>query len=687
MTKGKINLMIFACFLLLILGSQLILISANIEATKSNLISAEWKKLDLSDADYGYSFGTHQVTDTDDTILMWVKGKNIGGKEVKFKIYKIDGLYNVIEKELEITTTSPFPDHGSPWWNSETGPEIWPEAYESGDFVWFTWRPEPGGYYYTAELLETGETIRSENIFTINPSNNAKPKADIYLPKENNREYITGEIITFGQLSKDEDDLLKWTWDFGDNTKSIEYPYDYWLTNHIYWEPGEYKVKLCVQETEPKRIQSDCDSIIIKIIEEEPIEPKPLTLIVSNPKENTNYNTYEIPIIAKATRGTETATNVIFGYEINEYGWIEFQSGDLIKEQYLNEGKNTLDVFVRDKTTNELDTIKDIIFYIDTTTEDTTPPEITIISPEEKTYKVNDIQMHVKLNEEGYCQYSLTFCQFTSTGGGCGKTPLIEMETTDNINFYDFLEDRSDGEYTIEFICEDLAGNENKESVSFSIDTTITDDEPPIINVISPEEGEKYNKEDELELKVISNEDGYCWYSIDSEDADQEMEKTSTLSGYEFISSINLEEGEHYVYFYCEDLAENSAEQKVNFEILEENGDDDDDDDEEDNEGASSTSSFIQDCYDMHVCNEWKCEAGQLIRLCFYNSCQGTAIKETKGVCGLTTEKSESLTISNKDSIKQSKIKNWPLSLTGLLISGILLLLVLIILVLIAKKR
>jgi hypothetical protein len=103
---------------------------------------------------------------------------------------------------------------------------------------------------------------------------------------------------------------------------------------------------------------------------------------------------------------------------------------------------------------------------------DTSPPLVTIVFPTEGvTYGSSDIPLNfdVGLNEDGGAvEYSLN--------NGVNN---ITMDTTDNRNYNASNSSIADGNYVFRVYANDTLGNRNDtESVSFSVDTSVSDEEP-----------------------------------------------------------------------------------------------------------------------------------------------------------------------------------------------------------------
>jgi hypothetical protein len=96
---------------------------------------------------------------------------------------------------------------------------------------------------------------------------------------------------------------------------------------------------------------------------------------------------------------------------------------------------------------------------------DTTPPVITIISPESKTYSVDDVLFKITTNEKATAWFSLD--------GGSN----VNMNEVSANTFTFNMRDLDDGSHTVTFYAKDLAGNIGTKSVTFRIDTDDDEEE------------------------------------------------------------------------------------------------------------------------------------------------------------------------------------------------------------------
>ncbi len=132
---------------------------------------------------------------------------------------------------------------------------------------------QEGKYRFKVKIKEGNETFESsyQNISVSSVPSNSRPVADISAPID----FYGGSVnspILFSQISFDDDDLLKITWNFGDNNNTIFQNYSKSLNansadvSHFYSKEGNYVVTLIAEEM--TRDQSDEDSIQVQIFKQ-----------------------------------------------------------------------------------------------------------------------------------------------------------------------------------------------------------------------------------------------------------------------------------------------------------------------------------------------------------------------------------------------------------------------------------
>jgi len=128
-------------------------------------------------------------------------------------------------------------------------------------------------------------------------------------------------------------------------------------------------------------------------------------------------------------------------------------------------GTYTITYKVSDSAENQA-TATRTVYVVCGEEEDTTAPEITIVTPkEDKTYTDNEITIKVKTDESATVRFKLD-----------DESKVTMDNVYDYVFTYD-LDDLDDGDHTIIFYATDDAGNLGTESVDFSVDTSEEDDD------------------------------------------------------------------------------------------------------------------------------------------------------------------------------------------------------------------
>jgi surface protein len=136
-------------------------------------------------------------------------------------------------------------------------------------------------------------------------------------------------------------------------------------------------------------------------------------------------------------------------FTINNSGYLENSSVLIVGDYYIN-------VSVNDSLGNTNSTI----IYIQVNNSDIIPPQVTISSPTATTYASPSVSVDIRLNEEGYCEYSLN--------SGTSNTSLTAE--TGNLRFISTLTGLANGNYVLWAYCNDTAGNRNDtQNVSFTV--------------------------------------------------------------------------------------------------------------------------------------------------------------------------------------------------------------------------
>ena len=119
-------------------------------------------------------------------------------------------------------------------------------------------------------------------------------------------------------------------------------------------------------------------------------------------------------------------------------------------------------VYASDTSNNWNET--DVFSYTTTSVSDTIPPTITIGSPTNSTFATGDIDYNITVNE------ALTNA-LVSIDGGTNMT-MINDSTTNYFNLSGDHPTLSEGSHNITFYAKDIAGNENFNTIFFTVNTT-----------------------------------------------------------------------------------------------------------------------------------------------------------------------------------------------------------------------
>ncbi len=184
-----------------------------------------------------------------------------------------------------------------------------------------------------------------------------------------------------------------------------------------------------------------------------------------SPEAGAIYATKEIMLEVKAD---EPVSNWSYRLNGGESIAVESVNGSVNLTLTADEGTNTVEIYAVDGVGNTRMSV--VSFSVDTT-----PPEITLLSPEEGAiYAAKEIILEVKADEPvSNWSYRLNGEEIIAVESVNGSVKLTL--TAD------------EGTNTVEIYAVDGVGNTRMSVVSFSVDTT-----PPIITVLSPETGKIY---------------------------------------------------------------------------------------------------------------------------------------------------------------------------------------------------
>jgi PKD domain/Bacterial Ig domain len=195
-------------------------------------------------------------------------------------------------------------------------------------------------------------TALNDSPVTPPPPSNHTPIADASAG-EPYQGLINTEIIFNGSRSYDNDnDIIIWSWDFGDNTKGTGM-----ITKHTFSEPGVYKINLTVIDADGP---ADNDSVLcmIKILNRPPINP-----IITGPTNGTKNMMYSYTVVST------DADNDTIHYTCNwgdshsqSSGFLQNGSSLIMNHTWMNKGRYDVTVTVTD---NQTVSSSKITVYID----------------------------------------------------------------------------------------------------------------------------------------------------------------------------------------------------------------------------------------------------------------------------------------------------------------------------------
>ncbi len=164
--------------------------------------------------------------------------------------------------------------------------------------------------------------------------------------------------------------------------------------------------------------------------------------------------------------------------------------------------------------------------YISQSQPNATPPAISILSPENRTYSVGDIPLNFTVDE-------------TTSWIGYSLNGMINVTITGNTSMTGLL----DGSYNVVVYANDTSGNMGaSDAVHFTVDTT-----PLNISILSPE-NKTYTVDDVPLNFTISELTSWIGYSLDGQ-ANVTITGNTTL--------FDLADGSHSIVIYANDTAGN----------------------------------------------------------------------------------------------------------------------------------
>jgi len=258
------------------------------------------------------------------------------------------------------------------------------------------------------------------------------------------------------------------------------------------------------------------------------VDTTPPTITILSPVSST----YSSSVISLTFSVSEETSWI--GYTLDEQNNITISGNTTIS--IASEGAHKIVVYAND-TVGNMGKSAEIYFTVYFPSIDTTPPTITITSPQEKTYSTSEVDLTFTINEPvSWRAYSL------------------DGEDNVTINGNTVLSGLSDGEHKIKIFARDNAGNTGVSNiVTFLVDTT-----PPIISLNSPEET-TYSTTNVFLDFTLNEEVTWIGYSLDEQD-------NVTITADLMLSGLS--EGSHSIVVFATDSAGNTgASDLVQFTI------------------------------------------------------------------------------------------------------------------------
>jgi uncharacterized protein YneR len=252
-----------------------------------------------------------------------------------------------------------------------------------------------------------------------------------------------------------------------------------------------------------------------------------------------NYTTPPIVVITSPESTNFSVSTVVLDFAINkEVTWIGYSldgqdnvtiTGDTLLSG-LSEGSHSVVVFATDSVGNT-GASSTIQFTISIPSDDTTPPTITINSPEDTTYEASDVPLDFSVNEDTFwIAFSLD-----------GQNNITISEGI-------ILSGLSEGSHSVVVFANDTAGNTGASNiVQFVVSITSDDTTPPTITINSPEDT-TYNTNKITLTFIVNEEPTMKFYSLDGK---------ANVTIVDSIVLSNLSDGEHSLIMYAEDSAGN----------------------------------------------------------------------------------------------------------------------------------
>jgi hypothetical protein len=251
--------------------------------------------------------------------------------------------------------------------------------------------------------------------------------------------------------------------------------------------------------------------------------------------------------------------NLTLGESYVEYGATAYdaEDGNLTSEIETNPNDvdtNTVGNYnvvytVTDSAGNTVQKIRTVNVF--DSEEDTTPPVIEVLVPENLTYNFTEFVFEVLVNEKADVVFNLN---------DEGNVSMTEIHTG---RFISGTLNLLEGNHVVTFYATDLAGNVGYETVSFTVD--LNESFEFLLEVILPKEGKEYDED--ITFKVETNAESQVVFSLNDEPNITMNFEGENEGVFTFTYSENLVDGEHEIIFYATDLNGNVLSETVSFTV------------------------------------------------------------------------------------------------------------------------
>ncbi len=386
-----------------------------------------------------------------------------------------------------------------------------------------------GAHNVTVYANDTAGNINETSIiFTIAVTN-------LIVTEENptNNSYYNNSIIDLNATTNKAVIECNYTLDSGNNVSMNNDSTTHWYISSPPLTEGQHTVQYsCTDGTETAKNNITYFNIDLT-----------LPIITIQLPENKTYNTTTIKL-----NYTTTDNNGIDScwYEYDNNGTTTLNNCENTTLTSLLNGNHNITVYTKDIAGN----INSTIQYF---TIDTIPPEITILSPENKTYNTSIIVLNITTNEiANSCWYEYL---------GTNTT----MNKNNDTNYYDTLI-LSDNTHYIQFYCNDTINNTGTNNITFTTDTT-----GPTINYVDPTPIDGSGTDQSwVYINTTMNEDtinATLQWDYNNGTIINITMNNNTLRNW-YYNITNLQDGTYYYKVYANDTLNNTGETNIRTVIV-----------------------------------------------------------------------------------------------------------------------